>query len=100
MPIIAKIKSKLLSTEDALVVSWFDISKVLIFTALLFVMLGPVYDNCWTYMHNSVNTTDLYTQSDVDTLDDIYNFIRLIPLVALGVIIYYAINYSNLKRGE
>jgi hypothetical protein len=97
---IGKIKCKLLSTEDALVVSWFDVAKLLVFTALIFVMLGPFYDQMWTYMHHATNTTDLYTQSDVDTFDNIYNFIRLIPLVALGVSVYYVINYSNVKRNE
>lgn len=84
--------------ESGLVVAWFDVAKVLIFTALMFILIGPLYDNSWMYMHHAYNTTDLYTQSDVDTLDSIYNFIRLIPMVALGVVIYYVINYSNLKR--
>lgn len=95
-----KIREKLLSEEEALVVSWYDVAKVLIFTALIYIMLGPFYDHTWMYMHHASNTTDLYTASDVATSDAIYNFIRLIPLVALGVVVYYAINYSNVKRNE
>lgn len=93
-----KIKYKLLSEESALVISWFDVAHVLIFTALLFVILGPLMDSGWWYMHNAFATTDLYTTSDTQTVDNVYNFFRLIPLAALGVVIYYVINYSNLKR--
>lgn len=93
-------KSKLASEEDALVVGWFDIGKLLIFTSLLFVLLGPVMDAGWSYIHTASTTTDLYTTSDVSTVDNVYNFYKWIPLVSLGIGLFYIVNYSNMKKNS
>lgn len=93
--------------ESALVVSWFDIVVLLIFTMFIFMLLGPLIDQLYIYMHlapmNIVmgnQTMAFYTASDLETSDQLYELYKWLPYLALGVVIYYAINYSNMKRGS
>lgn len=97
---------KFLEDEKALVVSWFDIIVLLCFTMFVFMILGPLMDQLWIYMHTTptnitMNGTNVsfYTASDIKTSDDLYNLYAWLPYMALGVVIYYAINYSNMKKG-
>lgn len=91
-------KSRFLQSEEALVVSWFDVVATLALTALLFVLLGPLMDGAWTYMNHA--PAGFYTTSDIETTNKLYDFYRFIPLIALGVVVYYVINYSNMKKGD
>jgi hypothetical protein len=93
-----KIRAKLLEDEEALVVSWMDCITTLALTALLFVLLGPLMDAGWTYMAHA--PAGFYTVSDVETVNKLYDIYRFIPLIALGVVVYYVINYSNLRKNE
>jgi hypothetical protein len=88
--------------EAALVVSWWDIIVLLIFTMLVFMFLGPIMDQLYIYIDNtSANplTASFYTASDLKTTRDIYNVFAYIPYLAIGVVIFYALNYSNMKKG-
>jgi hypothetical protein len=96
--ILTKIRDKLLSNEEALVVSWFDVVTCLALTALLFVLLGPLMDAGWLYMNHA--PAGFYTTSDIETSNKLYDFFRFIPLIALGVVVYYVINYSNLRKDD
>jgi hypothetical protein len=101
--IIGKIRkkienSRLLQSEEALVVSWMDVVTTLCLTALLFVLLGPMMDAGWTYMNHA--PAGFYTTSDIETSNKLYDFFRFIPLIALGVVVYYVINYSNMRKGD
>lgn len=84
--------------EPALVVSWADIAILLLFTMLAFAVFGPMLDRAWLYIHSA--PSNFYTAGDVQTVDSLYDIFRFIPFVALGVVIIYAINYSNLKKGD
>lgn len=84
--------------EPALVVGWFDIAKLLFFTMLLFVVLGPMMDAAWLYAHHA--PAGFYDATDISTVDDLYNVYRFIPLVAITVIVFFIVNYSNLKKNE
>jgi hypothetical protein len=84
--------------EPALVVGWFDIAKLLFFTMLLFVVLGPLMDGAWLYVHHA--PAGFYNDSDVSTVNDLYNLYKYIPLVAMTVIVFFIVNYSNLKKNE
>lgn len=85
-------------TEPALVVSWGDIAILLLFTMLAFAVLGNLMDHAWLYIHSA--PSNFYSSSDVQTVDSLYDIFRFIPFIALGVVIVYAINYSNLKKGN
>lgn|GEM_PF-3092482 len=92
--------------ERALVVSWFDIIVLLVFTMFVFMLLGPLMDQLYIYMHLApqnltINnqTMVFYTASDLETSDDLYELYKWLPYLALGVVIYYSINYSNMKKG-
>lgn len=98
--------TRFLKDERALVVSWFDIIVLLVFTMFTFMLLGPLVDQLYIYMHLAPmsytignTTTTYYTSSDLQTSDDLYELYKWLPYMALGVVIYYAINYSNMKRG-
>lgn len=98
---------KLMSDEKALVVSWFDIIVLLVFTMFVFMLLGPLMDQLYVYMHLAPQnltmnnqTMVFYTASDLETSDDLYELYKWLPYLALGVVIYYAINYSNMKKGS
>lgn len=98
---------KLVAEEAALVVSWFDIIVLLCFTMFIFMLLGPLMDQLYIYMHYAPmnitmgdQTMSFYTASDLQTSDDLYELYKWLPYLALGVVIYYAINYSNFKRGS
>jgi hypothetical protein len=84
--------------EEALVVGWFDVVKMLIFTALMFVVMGTIMDAGWLYSHNA--PPSFYTESDISTIDSIYDKYRFLPLIAFTVIIFYIINYANVKGRE
>jgi hypothetical protein len=89
-------------SELALVVSWWDIIVFAIFTMLMFMFLGPIVDQLYIYMNSTVNnslTVGFYTTSDMNTVNDLYNIYQWIPYLCIGVIIFYALNYSNLKKG-
>lgn len=91
-----------LGSESGLVVSWWDIIVLTIFTMLVFMFLGPVMDHIYLYINGTTQnplTVNFYTDSDIKTVNDIYNVYRWIPYLALGVVVFYAINYSNLKKG-
>jgi hypothetical protein len=92
------IDNLLLGKEYALVVGWFDIAKLLFFTMLLFVVLGPLMDAGYLYVHHA--PAGFYNDSDVSTVDDLYGLYKYIPLVAMTVIIFFIVNYSNLKKNE
>ena len=99
--------SKFIKDEAALVVSWFDIIVLLCFTMFVFMLLGPLMDQLYIYMHLApqnltINnqTMVFYSPSDLQTSDDLYELYKWLPYLALGVVIYYAINYSNMKRGS
>jgi len=98
---------KFTANEPALVVSWFDVIVLLCFTMFIFMLLGPIMDQLYIYMHLApMNITmggqsvAFYTASDIQTSDDLYELYKWIPYLALGVVIYYAINYSNFKKGS
>ena len=93
--------------EPALVVSWFDIIVLLCFTMFIFMLLGPLMDQLYIYMHlapmnitTGGQTVTFYSASDIQTADDLYQLYKWLPYMALGVVIYYAINYSNMRRGS
>ena len=91
-----------LGNESGLVVSWWDIIVLTIFTMLVFMFLGPVMDNIYAYINGTVNnplSVNFYTDSDMKTVNDLYNVFKWIPYLAFGVVVFYAINYSNLKKG-
>lgn len=103
MSIISKLRKKIensrfMQSEEALVVSWMDVIVTLALTALLFVLLGPLMDAGWTYMNHA--PAGFYTTSDIETSNKLYDFFRFIPLIALGVVVYYVINYSNMRKGD
>lgn len=92
--------SRLMSDEKALVVGWFDVGRLLLVTAMFFVCLGPLMDAGWSYIHNADPSAGLYTDTDISTVDSVYSFFHYIPIVSLGVGLYFIVNYSNMKRGE
>jgi hypothetical protein len=85
-------------SESALVVCWFDIIKVLAWLAFIWVCISPLMDAIFIYVFSA--PTGLYTTKDYDFIEDVYNLWRFIPLIGFGLIIFYAINYSNWKRGD
>jgi hypothetical protein len=96
------INNYVMGEEAALVVSWWDIIVMTIFTWLVFMFLGPVVDSVYGYINSSQNNTysaNFYTDSDIKTATDLYNVYQWIPYLAIGVIIFYALNYSNMKKG-
>ena len=91
-----------LGYESGLVVSWWDIIVMTIFTWLVFMFLGPVVDSVYAFVNNSANnnlTANFYTASDIQTATSIYQTYQWIPYLAIGVVIFYALNYSNMKKG-
>jgi hypothetical protein len=86
------------SDEEALVVGWFDIAKLLFFTMFLFITLGPLMDAGWIYIHHA--PANFYNDTDMKAVDDLYGVYKWIPIVALSIGLVYIINYSNLKKGE
>jgi hypothetical protein len=69
---------------------------------LIFMFLGPVVDSIFLYINGTVNnslTANFYTDSDIKTVTDLYNVYQWVPYLALGVVIFYALNYSNIKKG-
>lgn len=102
-----KLLARFIEDESALVVSWFDVVVLLCFTMFVFMLLGPLMDQLYIYMHLApqnltINnqTMVFYTASDLETSDDLYDLYKWLPYMALGVVIYYAINYSNMRRGS
>lgn len=93
--------ARLTENEDALVVCWFDIVKVLLYLAFVWACLSPFIDAVYLYMSNAaaVNST-FYTDIDYEANDDLYNFWHFIPLIGFGLVIFYAINYANVKRDQ
>lgn len=100
--LLQKSKEKLLGfitgEEDALVVGWFDVFQMLIFTTLCFALLGPFPDYFYTFIHNA--PVGWYDDADLNTCDALYNFWKYILYVALGAVLVYIINYANVKKGE
>lgn len=93
--------SNLVENESGLVVCWFDIVKVLIFLAFVFVCLSPVLDAMYLHIDNSIAANEsFYNADDLKFASDIYNLWRFIPLIGFGLVIFYAINYSNWKRDQ
>lgn len=92
------LKEYLSESEPALVVCWFDIAKTLIFLAAIWVCLSPLLDAFYLYVN--ANSSGFYTNTDVEFTSDVYNFWRYIPLITVGFVVFYAINYSNWKRNE
>lgn len=84
--------------ESGLTVGWFDVAKLLIFTMLFFVVLGPVMDHAWLYAHSA--PAGFYTTGDMDTINALYEIFRYTVPIALFIAIVYIINYSNLKKSE
>lgn len=104
---LRKFWKKFTANEAALVVSWFDVVVLLCFTMFIFMLLGPLMDQLYIYMHLAPmnmtidgQTVTYYTASDLETSDKLYELYKWLPYLALGVVIYYSINYSNMKRGS
>lgn len=87
---------RLIENESGLVVSWFDIVKTLVFLAFAFVCISPIMDASYIFANSASNGT--YTADDLEFVGDVYDLWRFIPLVGFGLVIFYAINYSNWKR--
>jgi hypothetical protein len=98
MSIRNKITHYLKSEEDALVVGYLDIAKLLFFTMFLFITLGPLLDSGWIYIHHA--PASFYNDTYIKAVDDLYGVFKWIPIVALSVGLVYIINYSNLKKSE
>lgn len=91
-----------LGDEAALVVSWWDILVMTVFTMLVFIFFGPVVDSVYIFINGTVNnslTNNFYTQSDMHTVTDLYNCYQWVPYIAIGVVVFYALNYSSMKKG-
>jgi hypothetical protein len=88
----------LVGDEPGLVVGWADMVIMLIYTALMFAMMGFMMD--FTYNHIHDDTSGLYTEADVTNSEDVYSMYKFIPWVAVTVVIFYIVNYSSRKRRE
>jgi hypothetical protein len=84
--------------ESGLVVCWFDIVKTLVFVAAIWACLGPLIDTFYIFISGDAN--GFYTAQDIKFTSDLYNFWRYIPIIAIGLVVFYAINYSNWKRDQ
>jgi hypothetical protein len=88
----------ILASEPGLVVCWFDIVKTLIFVAAIWVCLSPLLDAFYLYVN--ANSSGFYANTDIEFTSSVYNFWRYIPIITVGFVLFYAINYSNWKRNE
>lgn len=93
-----RIQGYLSESESALVVCWFDIVKTLIFVAAIWVCLSPLLDAFYLYVN--ANSSGFYANTDIEFTSSVYNFWRYIPIITVGFVLFYAINYSNWKRNE
>jgi hypothetical protein len=84
--------------EPALSIGWFDVAKLLVFAMLFFIVLGPVMDHAWIYAHNA--PASFYTDSDMETINTLYEIFRYTIPIALFIAIVYIVNYSNIKKSE
>lgn len=95
------LKHRMVETESALIVGWFDFSHLLVVIGLFMVVFGAVIDPFWSHMHaNTTIASGLYTQADRDAFDDIYNLFGNVPVglffVGLGVLY----NHAQKTRGQ
>jgi hypothetical protein len=101
MAVINKLKAgfkRFLRDDRALVVSWFDCVKLLFFVMLLFVSIGIFMDETYEIAYNAPE--GLYTAEDLDTIGTLYDLYKYIPMLALVIILIYAINYANNKGSD
>jgi len=87
-----------MTDEPALVVGYFDIVKLLFFTMFIFVILAPLMDAGYLYIHHA--PSNYYNTTDVQAVDDLYNIYRFIPIAAVVTALFFIINYSNIKKSE
>lgn len=65
---------------------------------MLFVVLGPVMDAGYLYVHHA--PVNYYNDTDVKCVDDLYSVYRFIPIAAITVVFFFIINYSNIMKSE
>ncbi len=93
-----KILEFLREEEDALVVSWFDAAKLLAFVAMIFACMGYFMDFSYIFVHD--NTGGFYAAEDITAMEKLYNLYKFLPVIAVLCVVFYLINYSNMKRGD
>jgi hypothetical protein len=96
--LLKRLNDYIFASEPGLVVCWFDIVKTLIFTAAIWVCLSPLLDAFYLYVN--ANSSGFYANTDIEFTSSAYNFWRYIPIITVGFVLFYAINYSNWKRNE
>lgn len=73
-------------------------AKLLVFSMLFFIVLGPVMDHAYLYAHSA--PAAFYTAGDMQTIDSLYQIFKYTIPIAMFIAIVFIINYSNIKKSE
>lgn len=88
----------LLEDERAITAGWFDGGRTLIVLGVIFAVVGFMVEPLYACIHTANST--LYTAQNLQDFDGFYHMLKWFPLVGLGMIAYYIINYSNVGGGN